>query len=212
MALNIKTLVFNAFQVNTYVISDQKGNCLLVDPACYSTREQEQLASFLTENNLTVQYTVNTHSHVDHVLGNSFVYRGYGFKPLIHRDGLVFYDHMLAHANTFGFEIDELIYPEEFLEEGQVLKLGDEEMKVHYTPGHADGSVCLVHEAGRWIVTGDLLFYLSIGRTDLPTGNLEKLLHSVRNKIFIYGDEYTLYPGHGNATTIGYERRNNPYL
>lgn len=212
MALSIKTLVYNAFQVNTHVISSESGDCLIVDPACYSTAEQEHFAKYIEENSLSVRYVINTHCHVDHVLGNGFIYDRYGIKPMIHKEGLIFFDNLVAHANTFGFEVDEVIYPEAFLEDGDTLTLSDNIMKVAYTPGHADGSICIINEADRWVIVGDLLFYMSIGRTDLPTGNLERLLHSVRSKIFIYDDDYRIYPGHGHPTTIGFERKNNPYL
>jgi hydroxyacylglutathione hydrolase len=212
MALTVKTLVFNAFQVNTYVISDELGNALIVDPACYSPREQEDLLAYLMDNQLTPKYVVNTHSHVDHVLGTGFLYRKFDLKPLIHKAGLPFYANLSDYANTFGFEVDDLVVPESFLEDGDELILGEHPLKIHYTPGHADGSICLVHESGRWILTGDLLFRTSIGRTDLPTGSLELLLKSVRDKILIYQDDFILYPGHGPSTTIGYERLHNPFL
>jgi glyoxylase-like metal-dependent hydrolase (beta-lactamase superfamily II) len=212
MALDIKVLVFNAFQVNTYVVYHSNGECLLVDPACYTAREQGQLTRFLDEHQLTVKHVVNTHSHVDHVLGAGYVYQTYGIKPKIHRQGLVFYDHLVAHAHSFGFDLDEVVVPEEFLSDGDHLMLGDETLRILYTPGHADGSICLAYDTGQWIITGDLIFNGSIGRTDLPTGNLECLLTSVREKIFPNPDDYTLYPGHGQPTTIGFERRNNPYL
>jgi hydroxyacylglutathione hydrolase len=212
MALYIKPLIYNAFQVNTYLIYDDAGNGIVVDPACYTSREQEHLTREIAQLGLTVRYVVNTHSHVDHVLGTGFMYRSYGLKPLIHQAGLPFYDHLSEYAYSFGFELDELVIPEEFLEDGDELILGEERMKVLYTPGHADGSICLAHDAGKWIVTGDLLFQLSIGRTDLPTGSLEVLLKSVREKILMYDDEYTIYPGHGPATAVGFERKNNPFL
>lgn len=212
MALYIKTLVYNAFQVNTYVIYDESGNTLVVDPACYTTKEQEHLADFISDNNLTIRFMVNTHCHVDHVLGNGFIYKTYGIKPMIHRSGLVFYENLVIQANTFGFEVDNVIYPDQYLEDGDEIILGDERLTVSYTPGHAEGSICLVYKKGKWIVTGDLLFYMSIGRTDLPTGSLETLLASVRNKVFIYSDDYIIYPGHGQSTSLGFERKHNPYL
>ncbi len=212
MALCIKTLVYNAFQVNTYIVYDESGNTLVIDPACYTTREQEHLADFISKNNLKVSHMVNTHCHVDHVLGNEFIFQKYGIKPMIHRSGLVFFEHLVVHANTFGFDVENIVYPEEYLEDGDEIKLGEETINILYTPGHAEGSICLAYEKEKWIVTGDLLFFMSIGRTDLPTGSLETLLASVRNKIFIYDDTYVLYPGHGQSTTVGFERKNNPYL
>lgn len=212
MALCIKTLVYNAFQVNTYIVYDESGNTLVIDPACYTTREQEHLADFISKNNLKVSHMVNTHCHVDHVLGNEFIFQKYGIRPMIHRSGLVFFEHLVVHANTFGFDVENIVYPEEYLEDGDEIKLGEETINILYTPGHAEGSICLAYEKEKWIVTGDLLFFMSIGRTDLPTGSLETLLASVRNKIFIYDDTYVLYPGHGQSTTVGFERKNNPYL
>lgn len=212
MALAIKTLVFNAFQVNTYLVYHENGECLLVDPACYTSREQEHLTRVLEEDHLTLKYVVNTHSHVDHVLGARYIDQVYGIKPMIHRDGLVFYNQMISHANSFGFDLEEVVLPEEFLNDGDIIRLGDEEISILYTPGHADGSICLAHAAGQWIITGDLIFYGSIGRTDLPTGNLERLLQSVRDKIFPFPDAFRLYPGHGQPTSVGFERRHNPYL
>lgn len=212
MALSIKALVYNAFQVNTYVIWNAEGSCIVVDPSCYSQKEQEHLADFIKREGLSVADVINTHSHVDHVLGNSFMFHRYGKRPLIHSAGLVFYDTLTMYANSFGFELDEVVTPENFLEDQQVIMLGEEAIRIAYTPGHADGSICLIHEAGHWIVSGDLLFLNSIGRTDLPTGSLETLLKSVHQKLFIYPDDYRVYPGHGSPTTIGYERRNNPYL
>lgn len=212
MSLSVKTLVFNAFQVNTYIIYDEDGNCMLVDPACYSSKEQAELANFIKENNLNVKYSLNTHSHVDHILGNSFIYRKYGIKPIIHKEGLPFYDDLKNHAYTFGFEVDEIVVPIDFLENEHKIKLGNEEILILYSPGHADGSICLISETGRWIISGDLLFYMSIGRTDLPTGNIEKLLNSIKNNILVYDDDYVVYPGHGSPTTVGFEKKNNPYL
>ncbi len=212
MSLTIKRLIFNAFQVNTYMVFHENGECIVIDPACYTPSEQEELSGFISDKQLVVKYCINTHSHIDHILGNGYIFKSYGVRPMIHQLGMLFYDHIVTHANTFGFEIDQVIHPEAFLDDGQDIMLGESLLKVVYTPGHAEGSICLISEEKRWIITGDLLFRASIGRTDLPSGNLEKLLSSIRRKIFLYDDDFIIYPGHGEATTIGYERKNNPYL
>ncbi len=212
MSLQIKRFVFNAFQVNTYVVYHPNGDALVVDPACYTAREQEELEHFLKGNSLNIKYVVNTHSHVDHVLGNGFLAREHNVIPMIHKAGIPFYHSMTHFANSYGFELDNPVMPEEFLEEGDDILLGDQIIKVAYSPGHANGSICLVYEAGKWIITGDLVFHGSIGRTDLPTGNLELLLSSVRRVILPHADDFVLYPGHGQQTTVGFERRNNPFL
>lgn len=212
MSVNLKTFVFNAFQVNTYLIYDEDGNCIIVDPACYDEYEQNQLKEFITQNNLKPKYLINTHCHIDHILGNPFVYHEYGLKPMIHKAGLPFLDGAQEYASGFGFDVNEIIEPDTFLEDEAVIKLNETDLIIKYTPGHADGSVCIVNEKQKWIITGDLLFYGSIGRTDLPSGSLETLLRSIREKIFIYDDEYMIFPGHGRETVIGFEKKHNPYL
>lgn len=212
MSLNVKKLIYNAFQVNTYVVYHENGEALIVDPACYSPQEQQGLSAFIEENNLQVKFVINTHNHVDHLLGNGYVFQRYGIKPMIHEAGKVFFDSMLAYAYNFGFDMDQVTEPGGYLVEGQHIVLGDEILGIACTPGHADGSISIISESGRWIITGDAVFYQSIGRTDLPTGNLEKLLSSIHRKILNHPDDFVLYPGHGPQTTVGFERKNNPYL
>lgn len=212
MPLTIHRMVFNAFQVNTYIVYHSDGDAMIVDPACYTSREQEEINRFITKNKLNVRHIVHTHCHVDHILGTRYVCETFGLLPKMHQGGLPFYESMVEFAFGYGFEVDKPFMPAEYLADADVITLGDQQLKVSYTPGHADGSICLVSESDKWIITGDLVFYGSIGRTDLPTGNIEMLLTSVRRAVLVYPDEFVLYPGHGHQTTIGYERRNNPFL
>ncbi|HRZ41799.1 MAG TPA: MBL fold metallo-hydrolase [Bacteroidales bacterium] len=212
MPLAIHRMVFNAFQVNTYIAYHSDGDAMIVDPACYTSREQEEIDRFITNNNLTVKHIVHTHCHVDHILGTRYACEKFGQSPKMHQAGLPFYQSMVEFANGHGFEVDEPVMPDGYLADGDVLALGDQYIKILYTPGHANGSICLVSEPDKWMITGDLVFYGSIGRTDLPTGSLEVLLASVRKSVLIYPDDFVLYPGHGRQTTVGYERRNNPFL
>ncbi|MDT8308671.1 MAG: MBL fold metallo-hydrolase [Bacteroidales bacterium] len=212
MSLSIHNLIFNAFQVNSYLVYSKNGDCLIVDPACYSQQEQQQLTNFISEHNLTPVRLINTHSHVDHVLGNNFVFKTYGLRPEIHKAGLIFHSSIIEHAAGFGFIVDTIVEPAEFLEDQQKITVGGETIEIAYTPGHADGSICLKYDKGKWVITGDLIFEDSIGRTDLPTGDLNTLLCSIHQKIFVIDDSYTLYPGHGRPTTVGYEKKNNPFL
>jgi hydroxyacylglutathione hydrolase len=212
MSLSVKCLVFNAFQVNTYLIIHDAGEALVVDPACYSVKEQDQLKSFITEHKLTIRYVINTHSHIDHILGNDCMFLHTGLKPQIHQEGMFLYETSDLFARSLGFEMVNPVVPERFLKDGDELILGEEMIRIEYTPGHANGSVCLISESSKWIITGDLLFYQSIGRTDLPTGNLETLLASIRRTVLSRPDDFVLYPGHGRPTTVGFERRNNPFL
>ena len=212
MSLIIEPLIFNAFQVNTYFVYAENKECLVVDAACYDRDEQKQLSTFIEQHNLKPVRHINTHCHVDHVLGNSFLFHTYGIKPEIHIDALYHLEPLVDHAATFGFEIDEVVYPDKYLDDGQKISIGGHEIEILHTPGHAAGSVCLKHDADRWVITGDLIFHGSIGRTDLPSGNLETLLNSIHEKIFVLEDDFKLYPGHGHPTSVGFERNNNPFL
>lgn len=208
----IKVFVFNPFQENTYLLYDETGECLIVDPGCYSTDEEQQLLNYLKDNKLKPVALVNTHTHIDHVLGNRFIFKSFGLKPIIHPAGEVFLHSAAAHGSMFGLTVGEMVFPEKFINEKDILKFGNSSLEVIYTPGHADGSVCLANHEERFVITGDVLFNGSIGRTDLPTGNFEILEKSITQKLYTLPDDYTVYPGHGMETTIGDEKRDNPYV
>jgi hydroxyacylglutathione hydrolase len=210
--IEISTFIFNSFGVNTYVLYDESLECLIIDPGCESPREEEELSRFIKANELKPVRMINTHAHIDHILGNTYVCEKYNLKPESHMAGLRFYENAAVSGSIFGISIRKVIMPTNFLNEGDLVNFGNSALKICYTPGHADGSICLVCDMGSFVITGDVLFQESIGRTDLPTGNLDKLLESIRLKLFILPDHYTVYPGHGPTTTIGYEKRNNPFI
>lgn len=208
----IETLVFNPFQVNTYVIYDDTKECVIIDPACYGRHEEQQLADFIKKNGLKPLAVLYTHCHVDHILGNNFVCREYGLTPLVHPDSLQFLQASVLQGQVYGFEVEEPILPESFLEEGQVFTFGNQKLELLLVPGHAAGSLCLYHREEGFVVVGDVLFYGSIGRTDLPTGDMELLLSGISSKLFTLPDMVTVYPGHGPETSIGFEKENNPFF
>jgi len=210
--LKIKTFPFNSFQVNTYVLYDETLDCAIIDAACYSTREQEQLKLFIEKENLKPVILLNTHCHIDHILGNNFVYETWGLKPVMHADGTNFLSVAAGYAETFGFSIAEPVMPVEFLIEGAIIQVGNNMLEVMETPGHAAGSICFYHQKQKFVIVGDVLFSNSIGRTDLPTGNYNLLISSIRQKLFTLPDDVTVYCGHGPTTTIGYEKMHNPFL
>lgn len=209
---HIKTTAFNPFQVNSYLLYDQTNNCVIVDAACYGFEENNELKKIIDKKGLNPVLLLNTHCHIDHILGNNFIYEEYGLKPVIHKDGLFFLENAVEYAETFGFTVDKPVMPEEFLHDGQLLQFGSQELKVLETPGHAAGSVCFYNEKEGYIIAGDVLFHNSIGRTDLPTGDFETLKDSIHNKLFVLPDDTIVYCGHGPTTTIGEEKRNNPFL
>lgn len=210
--MKIKIFSFNPFQVNTYILYDESNRCAIIDAACHGENEEAQLQYFLTENKLKPEILLNTHCHVDHLLGNNFLFETYGLKPQVHKKSLPFIENAQDHGLAFGMQIEPPVMPDTFIEEGQMIPFGNEQLKVIETPGHADGSVCFYHEKQGFLIAGDVLFYQSVGRTDLPTGNYDLLIQSIKNKLLVLPDETVVYCGHGPKTTIGAEKNNNPFL
>jgi glyoxylase-like metal-dependent hydrolase (beta-lactamase superfamily II) len=210
--ITIEKFVFNGFGENTYLLYDETKECIIIDPGCYTEPEKRGFAEFIDQNGLKPVKLIYTHCHVDHVLGNNFIVETYGLKPVIHKAALPFLENAHQQARVYGFEIEEAIQGENFLEEGDVIKFGNSELKIVYTPGHADGSVCFISQADRFVITGDVLFRDSIGRTDFPTGNFDVLMKSIHEKLFTLDDDFTVYSGHGPETSIGYEKINNPFV
>ena len=212
MIQKIRRFVFNSFGVNTYVLSDDTGKCLVIDPACQGRKEESELSEYITGHNLEPVGMVNTHFHVDHVVGNNFICHTYDLRPQCHKSCKMFWETAAEFGAVFGIKVENLIIPRDFIAEGDRISYGNSSVDILYTPGHADGSISLVNHAERYVIAGDVLFRDSIGRTDLPTGNFDLLYHSISTKLFTLPDDYKVYPGHGPETTIGYEKINNPFL
>lgn len=210
--LKIKIFPFNPFQVNTYVLYDETGECAIIDASCYDGSEENQLKAFIDENEIKPVLLLNTHCHIDHILGNNFIYRTWGLKPRIHKYSIPFLENAVEYGQTFGFEVEKPVMPEDFISEDQIIRFGDQQLKVLETPGHAAGSVCFLHEKENFVIAGDVLFHNSIGRTDLPTGDFDMLINSIKSKLMVLPDDTMVYCGHGPATTIGNERKENPFL
>ena len=210
--MNIKIFVFNTFLVNCYLLYEPGGEAVIVDAACYSKAEQDQVASFLTENRLTLVRNINTHCHIDHVLGNGFIEERYGIRPEYHKDGEHFFVTAKEIGLSFGYTLGRIPEAKGYLEENDVIRFGQSELKVLFTPGHAAGSICLYCEKDGFVITGDVLFRETIGRTDLPSGDFNLLMNSINTRLFTLPEETVVWPGHGPETTIGYEIRNNPFI
>lgn len=210
--ITIDSLVFNSFAVNTYLLSDEENNCVIIDPGCENEYEQKRLSAFIEQKGLTPVALINTHFHIDHILGNLFVAKKYGLKVIGHTGSKIFWETAKEFGTVFNLQVHEIVKPEIFAEDGETLKFGGIELEIRYTPGHADGSICLISHEGRFVIAGDVLFNGSIGRTDLPTGDFDVLMDSIKQKLFTLPDDYTVYPGHGPETGIGYEKITNPFL
>jgi hydroxyacylglutathione hydrolase len=210
--LTVKAFVFSPVQENTYVVYNGKNECCVIDPGCYSGKERKELQNFIVENHLAPKYLLNTHCHLDHVFGNKFIYDQYKTPLHIHREE----KRVLAYAPISGqqWNLPFDPYQEElqFLAEGDIVKLGEDELEVLFTPGHSPGHISFYSRADQFILSGDVLFRKSIGRTDLPGGNFETLARSITEKLFVLPDEVIVYSGHGDPTTIGYEKKHNPFV
>lgn len=210
--IKIKQFVFNPFQENTYILYDETGECVIIDPGCYSTEEQEDLVEFIQSNRLAPKYAIITHGHVDHVLGNGFVKNKFGIDILGHPEDMVLLQSAVSHAMMFGLAIDTVPGIDIYLNDNDTVKFGSSELRVIHTPGHSCGGICLYNAEQKFLLAGDTLFKASIGRTDLPGGNYDQLIGNISEKLMTLGDEVTVYSGHGNPSTIGWERQNNPFL
>ena len=210
--ISIKSFTFNPFQENTYIAYDESKECVIVDPGCYDANENAILKSFIEKENLKPVALINTHCHLDHVFGNKFVADTYNLSPVMHKLDLPMLEYAPLAATKYGVHLGELPEVTNFIEEGDFLKFGNSEFEILFTPGHAPGHICLVNKKENIALSADVLFYLSIGRTDLPMGDHETLLTSIREKLFVLDDAMVVYPGHGPKTSIGFEKANNPFL
>ncbi|MFN3530247.1 MAG: MBL fold metallo-hydrolase [Bacteroidia bacterium] len=208
----LKQFCFNPFSENTYLVADAQGQAAIIDPGCYDAEEQAMLRSFITEKGLQPVMLINTHCHIDHVLGNHFVHQTYGLSPYIHRNDEADLERLVSYAPVFGIRADASPAPAGYLEHGESLRLGTLSFELRLAPGHSAGSLCLVNHHEKYVIAGDVLFAGSIGRTDLPGGDYETLLNSVRNQLFTLPGDYVVYPGHGPATTIYREQTSNPFF
>jgi len=209
---NIKAFSFNPFQTNTYLVWDDSKEAVIIDAAMYSEEENQRILNFINENSLKLKANICTHAHVDHIMGNAFIDEEFGLKPMMDESGKLFLENAQEYASSFGLSIPKVIEASEFISEGDEIKFGSMVLKVISTPGHADGSICLHDKAGKNLFTGDVLFQSGIGRTDLPTGDFEILLRSIKEKLFKLEDDVKVYPGHGDSTSIGEEKMTNPYV
>lgn len=210
--IQIEVMPFNPFQTNTYILHDETGECVIIDPSCYEKHEQKQLSDFIKEKKLKPVALLNTHCHIDHILGNNYVAKKYRLKPMTHRDSMIFLENSREYGRSFGFDVDRPIMPQRFLENGDEVNFGKQKLKAIHAPGHAAGSLCYYHEPSGSLFAGDVLFQNSIGRTDLPTGDHDTLIKSILQNLLTLPEDVTVYPGHGPSTNIGYEKKTNPYL
>lgn len=211
--LLIKSFEFNPFNENTYLIwNDETKETAVIDPGCYDDYEKDELLSFISNNKLNIKYLLNTHCHIDHILGVNFIKEKFNPVYLIPENDLPLHKNAVNQGAMFGFSLEELVRPDDFISEEKNILLGDEYLTPLFTPGHTPGEFCFYSPKNKICITGDVLFHQSIGRTDLWGGDYDTLISSIQNKLLNLPDDTKIYPGHGIQSTIGIEKVQNPFL
>ncbi|MCK4920754.1 MAG: MBL fold metallo-hydrolase [Bacteroidales bacterium] len=210
--IHLKTFIFNAFSVNSYLIYNDEKECLLIDAACNSKAEFDELEDYIESNDLRLIALANTHGHMDHLSGLKYFKEKYNVPFFLAKEDEFFIDSAVSHATIFGFQIEQPPHPDKYLVEGEILELGKERIELLKVPGHSPGSIVFHIPSQGILITGDVLFAGSIGRTDLPGGNYTELIDGIKSKLMILDDKTSIYPGHGPASLVSNERNRNPFL
>lgn len=211
--VKVATFVLNQLAENTYIIYDEQSlEAAVIDPGCSTDNEEIILTNFIEKNILRLKYILNTHVHIDHILGNAFFKEKYSAMFFCAEADEFLFDIMHSQASAFGFVMKKSPLPDSYITEDLKLRLGDTQLEFLLTPGHSPGGACIYLKSEKMCFTGDLLFRESIGRTDLWGGDYDTLLTSIEEKIFPLPDNVIIYPGHGQPSTVGYEKTSNPFL
>ena len=211
--MKIQKFTFNSFFENTYVIWDEQSLIAgVIDPGMAEEFEEEEIKSFISSHSLKIEYLINTHCHIDHLLGARFIKDEYNPTYLIPEKDLPLFKNAPIQAGIFEMDLKMLPSCDEYLNEGDDIKFGNEMINCLFTPGHSPGEFCLYSKSSKFCITGDVLFRENIGRTDLYGGNYDVLINSIKTKLFMLPDDVIIYPGHGEPSSIGYEKQNNPFL
>ena len=211
--MKIKRFEFNMFPVNCYVLADETQEAIIIDAGCYYPEEQRQLKSFITTHQLTVRHLLNTHLHADHLFGNAFAAREFGVSPEASQQDEFLLAGIPTFCKSFGFPLNEKPAAlGHYISDGETIRFGNTELKAISVPGHSPGSLVYYCEKEHCMFSGDTLFKGSIGRADLEGGNFDDLRENIMSRLFVLPDNTVVYPGHGNETSIGNEKKNNPFF
>jgi hydroxyacylglutathione hydrolase len=207
--ITVQSFTFNTLQENTYILADESKACVIIDPGCYTKQEKETLQAYIETEKLQVKLLLNTHCHIDHVLGNVFVKNTFQVPLLIHQLELPVLQAVTAYAPVYGFHHYEPAEPDQFISEKDTIQFGNSSLQILFVPGHSVGHLAFYSKENGFCINGDVLFRQSIGRTDLPGGDFNVLMDSIFNQIYQLPDQTTIYCGHGVPTTVGYEKKHN---
>src|SRR6478736_6469307 len=210
--LTTKVFSFSPIQENTYIIYNEQKDCCIIDPGCYLPAEEDTLKQFIVDQHLRPKYLLNTHCHLDHVFGNRFVHDTWQLSLYLHPKEVLVLEHAPKSGERWNMPFRNYEGSFNFLQEGDIITMGNDKLEVLFAPGHSPGHICFYCRDQQFVIGGDVLFKMSIGRTDLPGGDHQMLLKNIREKLFVLPDEVKIYPGHGEPTTIGFEKKHNPFL
>jgi len=211
--INVDVIPINPWQENTYILSDESGECVIIDPGCLSPEECQLVSDFISNKGYKPVRLLQTHMHLDHVFGSKYIAEKYNLKLEAHIADEFFIDQTVTYAAQFGVQV-EANPPAigNYLNAGDTVSFGKSELSVIHVPGHSPGGIVFYSKADDIAIVGDVLFYESVGRSDLPGGDADTLIASIKSQLLVLNDEVKVYPGHGPSSTIGHERANNPFL
>jgi len=209
---SVKVFIFSPIRENTYVLYNSDRQAVIIDPGCYGAGEKQELSDFIAGKGLNPVLLLNTHCHLDHVFGNRFVAATWGLVPHIHPLEQKVLEFAPAAGLMWNMPFDAYQGELRFLEAGEVTGLPGDPLSVLFAPGHSPGSICFHSAEGGFVISGDVLFRGSVGRTDLPGGNADTLKASIREVMYALPEDTVVYSGHGPSTTIGEEKRSNPFV
>ncbi len=210
--IKIEKFVVNPLGENSFVVSDETGECIFVDPGFYYEEEYQEIKNYISENKLNPVKITNTHCHFDHLMGVEFIRNEFNIPFYAHADDSFWVEKAIDQGKMFGFAMTPVKQPDSYLVENEYVTFGNSKLKIIHVPGHSPGHVVFYSETDKKLIAGDVLFYGSIGRTDLPGGDFETLINSIINKLFTLPDDTQVYSGHGPETTLGFEKKTNPFL
>lgn len=210
--IKVQKFVVNPLGENSFILSDETGECIFIDPGFYYEEEYEEIREYVKSNNLVPVKITNTHCHFDHIMGVEFIREEYKIPFFAHPGDIFWIERAVEQGKIFGFEMSPVSVADSFLEENKFVEFGNSRLKIIHVPGHSPGHVVFYSEKDKFLIAGDVLFYGSIGRTDLPGGNYETLISGIKSKLFELPDDALVYCGHGPETKLGFEKKNNPFL
>jgi glyoxylase-like metal-dependent hydrolase (beta-lactamase superfamily II) len=210
--IKIQKFVVNPLGENSFILSDESGECIFIDPGFYYHEEHQEIKDYVETNQLKPVKITNTHCHFDHIMGVEFAREEYNIPFCAHADDAFWVERAVNQGEMFGFEMNPVQPIDVFLKENEYVEFGNSRLKIIHIPGHAPGHVVFYSEKENFLIAGDVLFYGSIGRTDLPGGNYETLISNIKNKLFVLPENTRVYCGHGPETILGFEKSTNPFL